>query len=633
MTTPAPTETIAQPELVYPPAELAESAHIPAQEFERLQDLALKFPDSFWRRVATQELEWFKPFTQVRDWTFPTYRWFADGQLNITHNCLDRHVHAGRGDKLAYIYTNELDQERRLTYRELLEYVCRCANALKSLGLQKGDRVVLYMPIMLEQIAMMLACARLGIIHSVVYAGFSAAALKLRIEDAEARVVITTTATVRKGKRIDLKKVVDEAVQDLPTVEKIIVAQRQDDNLTLSDRELDFASLVESQPTECPAEVLDAEDPLFILYTSGTTGKPKGVVHTQAGYNLFTHYTAKLSFDLREDDIYWCTADTGWITGHSYSVYGPLSNGVTTFIYEGTPIFPDAHRWWSLIEKYKITKFYTAPTVVRLFMKEGEQYPTAHDLSSLKIIGSVGEPINPEAWQWFAKHVGQNRCPVVDTWWQTETGGHMLVTLPSLPQKPGKAGRAFLGVDALVVDDEGQPVSANTTGNLVIRQPWPGALRTCWNNPDRYQKYWKELEPYFLSGDLAQVDEDGYIQVLGRSDDVLKVSGVRIGSAEVESALVSHPSVAEAAVIGVPDQVKGEHIKAFVILKAGFTGSNELLKELRHHVRTVHSHYAEPEEVEFVETLPKTRSGKIVRRILRAETLGQDPGDTSTLEE
>jgi acetyl-CoA synthetase len=331
--------------------------------------------------------------------------------------------------------------------------------------------------------------------------------------------------------------------------------------------------------------------------------------------------------------MYWCTADTGWITGHSYSVYGPLSNGTSIFIYEGTPIFPDAHRWWALIEKYKISKFYTAPTVIRLFMKEGDSFPAAHDLSSLKILGTVGEPISSEAWLWFAKHVGHDNCPVIDTWWQTETGGHMVATLPSLPQKPGRAGRAFLGIEALVVNDEGKPVPPNTTGNLVIRQPWPGALRTCWNNPDRYQKYWKEIEPYFLSGDLAQIDEDGYIQVLGRSDDVLKVSGVRIGSAEVEGALGSHPSVAEAAVIGVPDEVKGEHIKAFVILKAGFSGSDELIKELRHHVRSVHSHNAEPDEMEFVDTLPKTRSGKIVRRILRAKALGQDPGDISTLED
>jgi len=555
----------------------------------------------------------------------------VNGKINITYNCLDRHVHNGRRNKVAFIYTNESGHEEKLTYGELLSRVNRFANALKAQGIQKGDRIAIYMPPTPEQIVAMLACARIGAIHSVVYAGFSSQALKTRIQDAEARMVICSTWTRRKGKKTDLKSIVDEAIPGCPTVEKVIVAQREDDRFNLVERELDFHGLMDKQSAQCEAEQTDAEDPLYILYTSGTTGKPKGVMHTHGGYNLFTHYTMKTVFDVQEDDVYWCAADTGWVTGHSYIVYGPLSVGVTSVLYEGAPDYPDPGIWWRTIAQYGVNTFYTAPTAIRMFMKFGETYPQEADLSSLRIIGSVGEPINPEAWHWYYKHIGYEQCAVVDTWWQTETSGHMVVTLPSCRQKPGKSGKQFFGIQAEVVDKNGEPAEADQVGFLVIKAPWPGALRTCWNQPERFEEYWTQIKGYYFAGDLATRDEDGYIMILGRSDDVLTVSGHRIGTAEVESALVAHPAVAEAAVIGKPDEIKGQQIKGFVILTQGTAFTDDLADKIKHQVRQELGALAIPREIEAVESLPKTRSGKIMRRVLKARETGEDVGDTSTM--
>jgi acetyl-CoA synthetase len=511
--------------------------------------------------------------------------------------------------------------------------VCRFANGLKSLGVKKGDRISIYMPLIVEQVVAMLACARIGAIHSVVFGGFSASALRMRIEEAHAKVVITASWTKRRGKKIDLKSSVDEAVEDLPFVEKVVVVQREGDDYELVEKELDFHELLRSQSPCCEPEVMDAEDPLFILYTSGTTGKPKGVLHTIAGYNVYTHYTTKIVFDLHENDIYWSTADPGWITGHSYLVYGPLSVGVTSVLVEGAPDYPDPGLWWSIIEKYGVNVLYTAPTAIRLFMKYGEDWPRKYDLSSLRILGSVGEPLNPEAWIWFYENVGNRNCSVVDTWWQTETGGHMVTTIPSYAEKPGKAGKPFFGVVADVVNKKGHAVEPNTVGHLVIKQPWPSGLRTCWNEPARYEEYWTTIAPYYLAGDLATKDEDGYIMILGRADDVLTVSGHRIGTAEVESALVSHPAVAEEAVIGKPHELKGESIKGFLIIKQGQNHSENLIQDIKLHVRRELGSLAVPDELEVVESLPKTRSGKIMRRVLKAQELGMDVGDISTLED
>lgn len=615
-----------------PPAHLLENARTGPDGYKKMYEESIADPDGFWARMAEQELEWFQKWDKVFHWQYPDYQWFLNGKLNITHNCLDRHVNAGKAERLAYIYTNENGEEERITYGELLRRVKKMASALKQLGVQKGDRVALYMPLTIEQITAMLACARIGAIHSVVYAGFSAAALRLRTEDAKAKVLFTATSTQRRGKKIDLLSIAEEAVSGLSFVEHVIVLQRKGD-APLRAGLHDFHTLQNSGSDDCPPEWMDAEDPLFILYTSGTTGKPKGVMHTTAGYNLHTHLTTKLSFDLREDDLFWCTADTGWVTGHSYIVYGPLSACASSVIVEGAPDFPDPGFWWSLIEKYKVTLFYTAPTAVRLFMKYGETWPAKYDLSSLRILGSVGEPINPEAWLWYHKHIGRGNAAVIDTWWQTETGGHMIVTMPTVLQKPGRAGLPFLGVAADVVDKKGNPVAANAVGFLVIRRPWPSALRTCWGEPERFHKYWNEMEGFYFAGDFATKDEDGYIMILGRADDVLNVAGHRIGTAEVESALVAHESIAEAAVIGKPHDVKGESIKAFVIGLQGVQSSPALIESIKLHVRKELGSLAVPDEIEFVDRLPKTRSGKIMRRVLKAKEMGQELGDTSTLED
>ena len=616
-----------------PPERVVEKALISAEEFDKMYKESIENTEEFWGKLAEQELYWFEKWEKVFEWNYPNYKWFVGGKLNITYNCLDRHVQNGRRNKIAYIYTNEDNQEIKVSYGELLEMVNKFANGLKSIGVKKGDRVVIYMPLVIEQMVAMLACARIGAVHSVVYAGFSANALRMRIEDAKAKVVITSTWTKRRGKKLNLKAVVDEAVDGLEFVENIVVFQREGDEFVLEEKEIDFNELMKNQSPECEPEIMDAEDPLFILYTSGSTGKPKGVLHTIGGYNLYTHVTTKYVFDIHEDDIYWCTADPGWITGHSYMLYGPLSVGTTSVIAEGAPDYPDPGRWWSIVEKYRVNIFYTAPTAVRLFMKYGEEWPAKYNLSSLRVLGSVGEPINPEAWIWYYKNIGREQCSIVDTWWQTETGGHMITTVPAYPQKPGKAGKPFWGIEAEVVNKQGEPVEPNTVGFLVIKKPWPSALRTCWGEPERFEKYWNEIPNVYTAGDLATKDEDGYIMILGRADDVINVSGHRIGTAEVESALVSHPAVAEAAVIGKPHEVKGESIKAFVILKQGHEPSENLVKDIKMHVRHELGALAVPDEIEFVEKLPKTRSGKIMRRVLKAQELGMDVGDISTLED
>ncbi len=618
-------------EKYHPPKGIVERAWI--KDYESLYKRSVEDPEGFWGEVA-EELSWFKKWDKVLEWNFPYAKWFVGGKTNITYNCLDRHIKKGKGDKIAYIFIDEENREKRISYKDLLSLVNRIANALKDLGIKKGDRISIYMPNTIEAVAVMLACARIGAIHSVVFAGFSVNALNLRIKEAGSRILFTSTYTLRRGKKIDLLSVAKEAVKDAESVERVIVWDRDGEGFKEDEKFLDFYKLIENKSEECEPEEMDAEDPLFILYTSGTTGKPKGVLHTTGGYMVQTYFTAKTVFDLHEDDIFWCTADIGWITGHSYIVYGILANGVTSLIVEGAPDYPDPGRWWSYIEKYKVNVFYTAPTAIRMFMRYGEEWPSKYDLSSLRILGSVGEPINPEAWHWYYKHIGRERCVIVDTWWQTETGAHMITTLPSYPAKPGKAGKPFFGIVAEVVDREGKKVPPNTVGILVIKTPWPSMLRTCWGNPERYEKYWKSIPGnVYNADDLASYDEEGYIMILGRADDVLNVAGHRIGTMEVESALVDHPAVAEAAVIGKPHEVKGEIIKAFVILKKGYEPSEELEKDIKQHVRDTLGPIAVPEEIAFVEKLPKTRSGKIMRRVLKAQELGFEVGDISTLED
>ena len=616
-------------EKINPPSYIMDEAYI--KDYEAVYEKSIKDPDGFWSEVA-KEISWFKPFSKVLEWNFPYAKWFVDGKLNASYNCLDRHIEQGHRNKVAYIGVNEDLEEHKVTYGELLELVNRLANALKSLGLKKGDRVSIYMPNTVEAVASMLACARIGLIHQVVFAGFSEGALRTRVEDAGASAIITATYTKRRGKKVELLPTALAAIKGLESVKHVICWDR--DNAGLPEGVLSFYDLVKSQKPECEPEHMDAEDPLFILYTSGTTGKPKGVVHTTGGYMVNAHFTTKNVFALKPNDIYWCTADIGWITGHSYIVYGPLSVGVTSVIYEGAPDYKDPSTWWKIVEKYRVNKFYTAPTAVRLFMKYGEQWPKSHDLSSLKILGSVGEPINPEAWHWYYEHIGNKNCAIVDTWWQTETGAHMITTLPGNPMKPGKAGKPLPGIEVAIVDKNGNPVPPNTVGYVVIKKPWPSMMRDCWGQPERYKKYWTEIPGnVYNADDLGSIDEEGYIMIVGRADDVLSVAGHRIGTMEVESAIVDHEAVAEAAVIGKPDPIKGERIKAFVILKQGYTPSEELKKSIQEHVKHVLGAIAYPEEIEFVDKLPKTRSGKIMRRVLKAKELGLDVGDVSTLED
>ncbi|MEW6543624.1 MAG: acetate--CoA ligase [Nitrospirota bacterium] len=616
--------------IIHPPAALKATAHVTDYESEYRRSIA--DPEVFWDGVA-KELEWFTPWRRVLEWNYPWAKWFVGATCNISYNCLDRHVKGWRKNKVAVIWVGEQGEERVFTYGELYRQVNRCANALKALGLGKGDRVTIYLPKIPEQIVAMLACARIGAIHSVVYSGFSAPALESRIQDAESRVVITADVGYDRGKTINLKSVVDQAVSNCGSVETVVVVRRQKPGIPLSaPKEIDWDAWLEGEKAVCDAEPLDSETPLYILYTSGTTGKPKGVVHVHGGYMVGTYITTKYVFDLKEEDVYFCVADPGWVTGHSYIVYGPLLNGATILTAEGKPDYPNPGRWWSLIEQYGVSIFYTTPTAIRLLMKYGEEWPKKYDLASLRVLGSVGEPINPEAWEWFHRVTGGTR-PIMDTWWQTETGMILVTPLPTVPLKPGSATRPFLGVEADVVDRQGNPLPANAGGFAVIKKPWPSMMRTIYKDPDRYKVYWNTIPNCYTAGDVCRKDEHGYFWFMGRADDVIKVAGNRIGTAEVESALVSHFAVAEAAVIGKPHKTAGEAIKAFVILKQGHQESHDLIQALKDHVRKELGKIAVPQEIEVVSSLPKTRSGKIMRRVLKAKELGQDPGDISTIEE
>jgi len=605
-------------------------------EYERLYRRSLDDPEGFWGEVA-RELHWFEPWGQVLEWNEPFVKWFVGGKTNLSYNCLDYQVERGRGDKRALLWEGEPGDTRTLTYRELLAEVSRFANVLKAKGIRKGDTVAIYMPMIPEAVMAMLACARIGAVHSVVFGGFSSAALADRINDAKAKAVITADGGYRRGSVFPLKPAVDEALTRCESVESVIVVRRGENDVSMQPgRDSWYHELAADAKSECPAEPMDAEDPLFILYTSGSTGKPKGVLHTTGGYQTYVYLTVKYVFDLQDDDVYWCTADVGWVTGHSYIVYGPMLNGATQIMYEGVPTYPGPDRLWSLVDKYKATVFYTAPTAIRAFMKVGEEHPKKHDLSSLRLLGTVGEPINPEAWMWYHRVIGGGRCPVVDTWWQTETGGIMITTLPGVHDtKPGSAGLPFFGVEPAIMDLEGNELEEGSGGYLVIKRPWPAMLRTVYGDDDRYRaQYWTEIPHVYFAGDGARRDEDGYYWIMGRVDDVVNVSGHRLGTMEVESALVSHPAVAEAAVVGRPDEVKGQAIVAFVTLEGTREGSDELFKELRNHVAKEIGAIAKPDEIRFADALPKTRSGKIMRRLLRNIAAGEAAsGDISTLED
>jgi acetyl-CoA synthetase len=624
-------ETLLKESRIYQPsAQTTADAYIKDYETEYKKSIA--DPEAFWSGVA-KELHWFSPWTKTLEWNYPWAKWFVGATCNIAYNCLDRHVATWRKNKVALIWVGENDQERVFTYAELYRQVNRCANALKRLGLSKGDRVTIYLPKIPEQVIAMLACARLGVIHSVVYSGFSAPALASRINDAESRLVITADVGFDRSKVINLKPIVDEALKQCRTVEHVVVVRRQASSPSAAaPKEIDWMEWTRNETSTCEVARLDSEAPLYILYTSGTTGKPKGVVHVHGGYMVGTYITTKYVFNLKDDDVYFCVADPGWVTGHSYIVYGPLLNGATILSAEGKPDYPNPGRWWDLIERYGVSIFYTTPTAIRLLMRHGEEWPKKHDLSSLRVLGSVGEPINPEAWEWFHRAAGGDK-PIMDTWWQTETGSILITPLPSVPLKPGSATRPFLGIEADVVDRQGNSLPANQGGFAVIKKPWPSMMRTIYKDPDRYKTYWNTIPNCYTAGDVCNKDADGYMWFMGRADDVIKVAGNRLGTAEVESAIVSHHAVAEAAVIGKPHKTVGETIKAFIILKQGETESPELIQSIKDQVQHELGKIAIPSEIDIVTSLPKTRSGKIMRRVLKAKELGQDPGDISTIEE
>ena len=638
-------ESILQENRLFAPTpEFSQKAHIKSlEEYKQLYEKAKANPEAFWAELAETELHWFQKWDQVLDWQPPFVKWFVNGKINISYNCLDRHLTTWRKNKAALIWEGEPGDSRTLTYFQLHREVCQMANVLKQLGVQKGDRIGIYMPMIPEAAIAMLACARIGAPHTVVFGGFSAEALKDRLVDAEAKLVITADGGWRKDAIVPLKEQVDKAIEAGATgVENVLVVQRTAQKIHMEPgRDHWWHDLKQGVSADCPAEPMDSEDMLFILYTSGTTGKPKGVVHTTGGYNLYTHITNKWAFDLQDTDVYWCTADVGWITGHSYIVYGPLSNGATTVMYEGAPRSSNPGCFWDVVEKYGVTIFYTAPTAIRAFMKMGEHHPKSRNLSSLRLLGTVGEPINPEAWMWSQRVIGNGNCPIVETWWQTETGGFMITPLPgATPTKPGSATLPFPGILADIVDTEGNPVTDESGGYLVVRYPWPGMMRTVYGDPDRFRRtYWEYLKPkdggnLYFAGDGAHQDRDGYFWVMGRVDDVINVSGHRLGTMEIESALVSHPVVAEAAVVGKPDEIKGEDIVAFVTLEEGKEASDELAKELKQHVVNEIGALARPGEIRFTDDLPKTRSGKIMRRLLRSLASGQEiTGDTSTLQD
>ena len=625
-----------------PSADVVNNANIMAymkskgfDDYEKFYQWSLANRDEYWDDLA-KELHWFEPWQKTFEWTNkPFFKWYVGGKMNIVYNCLDRHMETATRDKVAYYWEGDDGATRTLTYKDLFELTNRLAKGLQNLGIGKGDRVAIYMPGIPEQVAALLAVARIGAAHTVVFGGFAASALRDRIIDAEAKAVITADGSYRGGKTIELKKLTDEAVAETPTIEHVIVARRLGNDVNMqAGRDIYIDDLIKDIPadTVVPCEPMDSEDMLYILYTSGSTGKPKGVVHVHGGYAAGVYATTKFVFDIKPDDIYWCAADIGWVTGHSYIVYGPLMNGVTSILFEGTPTYPAPDRFWSIIEKYKATILYTSPTAIRGLMRFGEEWPAKHDLNSLRLIGTVGEPINPEAWMWYRKNIGRNELPIMDTWWQTETGSIMISPTPILPLKPGSATRPLPTIDADIVNSSGQSVSLGQGGFLIIRHPWPSQMRTIYGDPARYETYWNTIEGVYFAGDAATRDDQGYFRVQGRVDDVIKVSGHRLGSMEIESSLVSHPAVAEAAAIGKPDEIKGEHVKVFVILKNGYEASDEMAKELKLHVRTSVGPLAVPDELEFTPALPKTRSGKIMRRVIRARELGQPVGDVSTLD-
>jgi acetyl-CoA synthetase len=620
-----------------PPAEFAAQAHVKSlDEYESLYRRSIQDPESFWAEVA-RELHWFTPWTRVLDWQPPSARWFVGGRINLSYNCVDRHALSDKKDKVAILWEGEPGETRTLTYGELYIEVQKFANVLKGLGVRKGDRVAVYMGMTPELAIALLACARIGAVHSVIFGGFASNALVDRINDASCVAVVTQDGSYRRGQEVRLKPIVDEALNNCPTVKHVVVYRRTGSAVNMEPgRDQWWHDLAAKAPADCPAEPLDAEDPLYILYTSGTTGKPKGLVHTTGGYSVQTYLTSKLIFDLKPDDVYWCTADIGWVTGHSYVVYGILQNGVTTLMYEGAPNYPEPDRLWKIVDDHKVTVFYTAPTAIRACIKWGDQFPLRHSLASLRLLGTVGEPINPEAWIWYREIIGKGRCPIVDTWWQTETGAIMLAPMPgAVPTKPGSATRPFFGIEPAIVDREGETVPAGSGGLLVIRRPWPSMARTIFNDPDRYDKtYWSEIPGCYFSGDGARVDQDGDYWLMGRVDDVINVSGHRLGTMEVESALVAHPKVAEAAVVGRPHDLKGQAIAAFVSLESSHEPSPQLKEELREWVAKEIGSLARPDDIRFTQALPKTRSGKIMRRLLRElATSGEIKGDTTTLED
>lgn len=620
-----------------PPKQFSKKAHIKSmKEYEKLYKKSINHPAQFWADIA-KELHWFKKWKKVFRYTKkPFVKWFEKGKINVSYNCLDRHLTTKRKNKAAIIWESEDGvTSETYTYQELHREVCKFSNVLKKKGLKKGDRVCLYMPMIPELAIAMLACARIGVIHSIVFGGFSSTSLKNRIQDCETKLLITADGTHRKGKIYPLKENADEALKGRTPVKHVIVCKRTNEAVSMKKgRDSYWHDEMKDISADCKAKEMDAEDPLFILYTSGTTGKPKGVLHTTAGYLVYVYLTTKLIFDIKDEDTFWCTADIGWITGHSYIIYGPLATGATSIMFEGIPTYPKPDRFWQIVEKYKINIFYTAPTAIRALEREGNKWPNKHDLSSLRLLGSVGEPINPEAWIWYHKVIGKGKCPIVDTWWQTETGGILITPLPgATPTKPGSATKPFFGIIPEILKDNGKPAKINEGGNLVIKKPWPSIERTIWKNPKRYiETYFSKFPNIYLTGDSARKDKDGYFWIMGRLDDVLKVSGHRLGTAEIESALVSHPNVAEAAVVPIPHEIKGQGIYSFVTLKQGIKCSDNLKKQLIIHVAKEMGPIAKPDKLQFAEALPKTRSGKIMRRILKAIAEGKDDvGNTTTL--
>jgi len=628
---PETVETLMRTKEVFPPPKsILEKAWV--KDYDSVYKESIANTEKFWEGVAN-ELNWYKKWDKVLEWNYPWAKWFVGAQCNIIQNALDRHQTTPTKNKTAMLWEGEKGETRAITYGELNTLVCKFANVLKSLGIKKGDRVAVYLPRIPEQFVTMLACAKIGAIHTVVYSGFSSGALQERIKDSEAKLLVTADGSHYHGKILGLAKIVSE-LKDIPTVKNVIYVRRVGTPIQSSPAPaLYWDELMAKASDKCETERLASDDPLYFLYTSGTTGRPKGVVHAHGGYMVGLYITMKWIFDLKDDDVFWCTADPGWVTGHSYIVYGPLMNGATIVFYEGAPDQPDPGRWWSIVQNKKITVLYSTPTAIRALMRFGEDIPKKYDLGSLRLLGSVGEPINPEAWHWYHKNIGRGKCPIMDTWWQTETGMILITPLPCLPLKAGSAAKPFPGIIAEIVDRDGNVLPPFKGGNLAIKTPWPAMMKTIHKDPSRYETYWNSIKGWYMAGDIASKDDDGYFWVKGRSDDVIKTSGYRIGTAEVESALVSFPAVAEAAVIGKPDPLKGEIIKAFVILRVGAQRSPTLIDEMKKHVRSVMGPIAVPAEIDIVDSLPKTRSGKIMRRLLRAKELGLPIGDISTLEE